>query len=60
MASPSQPIRALLPPPQAKAASMLGPLSQRAVGSLKLLTSSGSPSIDINIPGFTAVKKLHF
>ena len=24
------------------------------------LTSSGSPSIDINIPGFTAVKKLHF
>jgi len=39
---------------------MIGPLSQRAVGSLKLLTSSGSPSIDINIPGFTAVKKLHF
>ena len=24
------------------------------------LTSSGSPSIDINIPGFTSVRKLHF
>lgn len=24
------------------------------------LTSSGSPSIDINIPGFTAVRKFHF